>query len=334
MHMIDNCVAIFTKPQTIEFINQKLPYPQDKFICVKFEYCAICGGDYSTFLGRRTDYPYSLGHEFVGKVLSIGQDVTDFNVGDYVVSDLNYRCGKCLYCKNSQSHLCEKNSIANFSNRAFAMYGNIHAKYLYKIPKLSWLPRACLIEPLSCVIHACNSIKCKSGMSILICGGGGIGSLFCFYLSRVIRNVNIIVCEQNKNKLNLLKQSFDILEYDENSSVKFDWIIDCSNSISGLDFCLSVCSKGGNLCIMSHLYGLNTSFVYNTICEKEINPKFPLRNGNMENMRQAITYINNYWSDKDDDLIGIYRDMTEAFTNKNNSPFCKQVIDISHLFAI
>lgn len=332
--MIDNCVAIFTKPKTVEFIKQELPYPQDKYICVKFEYCAICGGDYSSFIGRRTDYPYSLGHEFIGRVFSVSKDVTEFDVGDYVVSDLNYRCGECVYCRNSQSHLCEKNSIASFSNRAFALYGNIHANYLYKIPNFSWLPRACLIEPLSCVIHACNSIKCKSEMNVLICGGGGIGSLFCFYLSRIIKEVNIVVCEPNKNKLNLLKQSFAISEYDENSPQKFDWIIDCSNSISGLEFCLNVCSKGGNLCVMSHLYGLNTSFVYNTICEKEINCKFPLRNGNSENMRLAVTYIDNYWKIKDDNLIGIYNDLTEAFNKKDSSPFCKQVVDVSRFLIL
>ena len=146
----NNIIAIFTAPQKIELISKPIPTISSEDILVEYLYCGICGGDYSVYCGNRQTYPISLGHEFVGRIITVGSKVHGFTPGQYVVSDFNYRCNECKYCSTQQSHLCINNDARLFSNRGFAKYASIHYSYLVPIDPPDYLPRACLIEPLSC----------------------------------------------------------------------------------------------------------------------------------------------------------------------------------------
>lgn len=325
-----NKVYYHTAPYKIETVNNVIAPPTRKYITVEYLYCGICGGDYSTYIGRRNDFPYSLGHEFVGRVINIGNDVSALHIGDYVISDFNYRCGNCINCISGKSHLCLQNDVQKFTNRAFAQYGNIHENYLYKIPQFKFLPKACLIEPLSCVIHACNLCKFNKNMNIVINGCGSIGMLFIFYLSKVLSLKNIYINEINEMREKNIIANFPVKTYKPNIIDKYDYIIECSNSTEGVKKSLDLCSAGGRICIMSHLYGVDTSFIYEKICKKELVPIFPLRNGNIDTIKLAIDYINNIWDDNAKELLGIYDDIYFAFNQKNTTNFNKQIVRISH----
>ncbi len=327
---MNNKVYYHTAPYKIETLNNTIALPTKEYVTVKYLYCGICGGDYSTYIGRRNNFPYSLGHEFIGRVINIGNDVSTLHIGDYVISDFNYRCGECSNCISGKSHLCLQNDIQKFTNRAFSQYGNIHKNYLYKIPLFSFLPKACLIEPLSCVIHACNLCKFNKNMDIVINGCGSIGMLFVFYLSKVLSFKNIYINEINKTREKNIIKYFHVKAYKPDIIDKYDYIIECSNSTDGMKKSLDLCSVGNNICIMSHLYGTNTSFVYENICKKELVPIFPLRNGNIDTIKLAINYIDNFWDDDAKDLLGIYDDIYLAFSQKNITGFNKQIVRIPH----
>ena len=109
---------------------------------------------------------------------------------------------------------------------------------------------------------------------------------------------------------------------------KYDLIIDCSNTKSGLMFSLNHAEQASTICIMSHLYGHNTSFVYEQLCKKELKGLFPLRNGETNNLLLAKNYIKEFWTNKDDDLIQIYQNIYEAFDKKEENSKCKQIIDV------
>lgn len=321
-----NIIALFTEPNKVELIKNSISATQDEYVYIEYLYCGICGGDYSVYCGYRQPYPVSLGHEFVAKVISVGKSVTNIHPGQYVISDFNYRCNECYYCKTNRSHLCAKNDIGLFSNRGFARYANVHSSYLVPISPPEYLPRACLIEPLSCVIHACNTVGIHHRMNILICGGGGIGMLFCFLLRSIYQEINITLVEKNPNKSKLLCDHFLIRSYEHDVNKKYDLIVDCSNSTKGLKFALDCAQKGNKICVMSHLYGLDTTFVYEEACKKELSCLFPLRNGNRNNLMVASEYIAQYWLSEYDDMLTIYDDIALAFREKEESPFCKQIV--------
>lgn len=326
--MIKNIVYNHTAPYEIKKVYTNLDEPTNEYVSVEFLYCGICGGDYSYYMGRRTDYPVSLGHELIGKIIMTGDDVRTLENGMYVVTDFNYRCGKCDYCASGRSHLCKKNNLSLFSNRGFAKYANIHYSYLYPVSFLEWLPRACLIEPLSCVLHALQKFEICPETPILLCGGGSIGMLMCFCLTRVMHCHHIYIVEKNIARLNNLITHFPVKKFDVYENAIFDLVIDCTNSIQGVTLALNLVKSGGNICIMSHLYGLNTSFIYESICKKELNASFPLRNGDFSNINTAIELVQKLWTIDDDCMIQVYNNIEHAFKEKDFSSCNKQVISL------
>ncbi len=324
--MINNIVYYHTAPGMIVKHCEKLSSPPPDYVTIKLLYCGICGGDYSSYLGRRKKYPISLGHELVGKIVSIGDNVQELFINDYVITDFNYRCNECKYCLENKTHLCIKNDIGLFSNRGFASYANIHKKYLYTINNLNNIKRACLIEPLSCVIHAINNFSIEKISPILICGVGSIGMLACFYLNRILKYSEIYIKETNPIRLQNIISHFSVNELTIDEQESFTSVIECTNSIQGLSSALDLVTKGGNICIMSHLYGLDTSLVYETICKKEIIPIFPLRNGNPNNIIEANKLIQKFWTEYDDEMIETFDDINIAFKNKDINDKNKQII--------
>lgn len=316
-----------TEPYTIQLKEDNLPEPHGNYVAVRYLYCGICGGDYSTYLGRRNQYPISLGHEFVAEIIKTGKNVSCLSVGEKVISDFNYRCGKCHYCQTGRSHLCTENSVQLFSNRAFAEYGLIHQNYLIPISGINNLPLACFIEPLSCVIHAMKSFNHSPESHIFINGVGSIGTMTAFYLCKVLHYKNVYVYDVNISRLQSVVQCFHTKEYilDE---VAPDIIVECTNQLDGVNHALQIALPGTTICIMSHLYGLNTSFIYEEICKKELNACFPLRNGDKTNLYQAMNFITKYWEDTFNILYGIFNNLNYIFQSKCDIPQNKQIFDI------
>lgn len=303
------------------------------YVRVKFLYCGICGGDYSCFLGRRTSYPYSLGHEFVAKVIDMGKNVNNLSKNDFVISDFNYRCGKCSYCLNEKEHLCIHNNVGFFTNRAFAEYADIHKNYLYNVNMIKKIISATLVEPLSCVIHAYDEIlRICNPKSILIVGLGNIGMLFAFYLKLVIKIEKVFVHDSIPEKERRIIALFNCTEMDIDNPPKCDFIVDATNTISGAHFCLDISAFSQQYCMMSHLYGLDTSFIYEMMCQKEIRPLFPLRNGNRNNILLAIQIIHKYWKASYNETIEIFpiSQIQQVFNKKHSLISNKQIISISH----
>ena len=74
---------------------------------VRVTFCGVCHSDLHA-LGAETGFPLVPGHEFVGEVVAVGEDVTAFSVGDAVaVGNIVDSCGECLMCVAGQENFCE-----------------------------------------------------------------------------------------------------------------------------------------------------------------------------------------------------------------------------------
>ena len=86
--------------------------------------------------GRKTiPVPMVVGHEYVGEVVGIGQEVKGFKIGDRVSGEGHITCGHCRNCRGGRTHLC-RNTIGVGVNRpgCFAEYLVIPAFNAFKIP--------------------------------------------------------------------------------------------------------------------------------------------------------------------------------------------------------
>jgi len=164
---------------------KEVPTPEIKEpdeVLLQVEAASICGTDMRILEippGHPATEGVILSHEYTGKVLRVGEAVTQFKKGDRVVVDPNITCGNCSYCKMGIPNMCENmTTLGIFIDGGFARYNIAPAKVLHKIsPDL--LPElAVFTEPLSCVVSATQRLKVHPGEVVVVLGAGPIGLLF------------------------------------------------------------------------------------------------------------------------------------------------------------
>lgn len=98
----------------------KIQEPTDAI--VKLTASAICGTDLHMVRGTMSGMKPGtiLGHEGVGIIESLGEDVRNFNVGDRVVVPSTIACGYCVYCRDGYYSQCD---IANPTHKGTAFFG-------------------------------------------------------------------------------------------------------------------------------------------------------------------------------------------------------------------
>ena len=75
---------------------------------VRIEATGVCGSDLHIYHGRVKIEPgFTIGHEYVGTVLAVGDDVHDVQVGDRVLGCFQTACGRCWFCRHGLFHKCD-----------------------------------------------------------------------------------------------------------------------------------------------------------------------------------------------------------------------------------
>ncbi|MCJ1340581.1 hypothetical protein MMC09_005877 [Bachmanniomyces sp. S44760] len=95
---------------------------EDRDVILKVTGSTVCGSDLHLLHGAVVEMQKGdiLGHEFCGKVESMGKDVKGLKEGDRVVASFQIACGECYYCKQKLSSQCERTNDNKIEN---AMYG-------------------------------------------------------------------------------------------------------------------------------------------------------------------------------------------------------------------
>lgn len=99
-------------------IDRRKPTPHD--VEIEIQYCGVCHSDLHTARNEwhSTVYPCVPGHEIVGKVVSVGNHVSKFKVGDIVgVGCMVDSCRECEYCKEGLEQYCEPGMTGTYNGR-------------------------------------------------------------------------------------------------------------------------------------------------------------------------------------------------------------------------
>ena len=166
-----------------------LQLPTD--VVVKVTASCVCGSDLWPYRGvRPTRKPSAIGHEFVGVVESVGEDVTGLAEGDFVIAPFVVSCGECPQCLNGVTVACD--FLAGWGGRDKAGYridgGQGQAvrvplaeSTLVKVPGVTE-PDAELtanLLTLSDVMatghHAALAAKVAPGRTVVVVGDGAVG---------------------------------------------------------------------------------------------------------------------------------------------------------------
>lgn len=119
--------AIFTNIETIECGT--IPFPQlesSTDAILKIIVCGICGSDLHPYHGREScAYGTAFGHECVGEIIQLGNDVSsNFHIGDLVSVPFSIACGQCFYCQQNLSARCTASQLLGWKdNEGHGLHG-------------------------------------------------------------------------------------------------------------------------------------------------------------------------------------------------------------------
>jgi acryloyl-coenzyme A reductase len=159
---------------------------------IRVEACGACWHDVLVRSGVRThgtEFPVILGHEVVGEIVEIGDEVTEFAVGDRVVTVQRERvCGACDECRSGRETRCARQRFLGDLglNGGYAELVAIAESSLVKVPDSITSPDVAIA---ACVVGTqLNALRdvahLQIGQSILITGAGGGVGLHAVQLAR------------------------------------------------------------------------------------------------------------------------------------------------------
>lgn len=175
--------------------------PGDDWVIVKTRYGGICGSDLggihlhsSPYYSVFTSFPFTFGHESVGRIAKVGSLVRDWQVGERVVVEPTLWCEPrgfdelCPHCAHGEVNLCEHLTDGDLAPGMMIGYCRdtggswsalfaAHQSQLYRVPDNVGDENALLVEPFCVGLHAVLQNFPADDETVLVIGSGAIGLL-------------------------------------------------------------------------------------------------------------------------------------------------------------
>lgn len=179
-------------------------------VMIKIRKTAICGTDvhiynWDEWSQKTIPVPMVVGHEYIGEIVEIGQEVKGFKIGDRVSGEGHITCGHCRNCRGGRTHLC-RNTIGVGVNRpgCFAGYLVIPAFNAFKIPDNIPDEIAAIFDPFGNAVHTALSFDLV-GEDVLVSGAGPIG-IMAAAVCRHVGARHVVITDVNDYRLELAKK--------------------------------------------------------------------------------------------------------------------------------
>ncbi|AYA62578.1 MULTISPECIES: L-threonine 3-dehydrogenase [unclassified Alteromonas] len=179
-------------------------------LLIKIRKTAICGTDmhiynWDEWSQKTIPVPMVVGHEYVGEVVGMGQEVAGFKIGDRVSGEGHITCGHCRNCRAGRRHLC-RNTEGVGVNRAgaFAEYLVIPAFNAFRIPDNISDDMASIFDPFGNAVHTALSFDLV-GEDVLITGAGPIG-IMAAAVAKHVGARHVVITDLNPYRLELAEK--------------------------------------------------------------------------------------------------------------------------------
>lgn len=261
-----------------------VPVPAPDQLLVRVKGCAICGTDvhiqYDEYLN---DPPVTLGHEFWGEVVAVGNAVSQFAVGDHVTAmSATSTCGHCQACRSGFPMRCEqRRSLGSRFNGAMAEYLVIAENICFRIPAGHEDDVSMAIcEPLSCGTHMVfEQSRIQAGDVVVVIGPGPLG-LGAIQQAKLFGSIVIAAgTPADTERLELAERlgADAVVSHPESlegivrtfSSCGADVVLECSGSAAALSNGIKICKRGGQISQLG-LFGKDIVTEIDQIITKEI----------------------------------------------------------------
>lgn len=173
--------------------------PNEQWVKIRVTYGGICGSDMnliylhdSPSISPFTSFPFTIGHEVVGKISEIGGEVTGLKIGDRVIVDPVLSCmvrgipTPCEACQRGDYSLCCHMTEGDLApglligackdtGGSWSSYLVAHRSQVIKLPDEINDLNGIMIEPFSCAVHSVMRNPPDNEDTVLVIGAGTIG---------------------------------------------------------------------------------------------------------------------------------------------------------------
>jgi L-iditol 2-dehydrogenase len=287
---------------------EEMPIPEIGYgeVLVRIRAVGICGSDvhfYTT--GRCSGFivkePLVLGHECSGEVVEVGDGVNNVKVGDRVVVEPGFPCGRCHYCRIGRYNLCPNVVFygAPPTHGAFREYSPAKASFVYKIGGHMSFEEAALIEPLAVGMQAVKRSGMESGSTAAVFGCGPVG-LLTLQAALTSGASPIIAIDPVEYRVELAEElgamytvnptRIDVVEYVDRltNGMGVDVVFEVSGNPKAFNDALRIIRRGGVL-VQVGMFEENVTFDPALIIDKEVDIRGVFRYANV--YEQAIKLV-------------------------------------------
>jgi threonine 3-dehydrogenase len=194
----------------LSLVERPEPTPGASEVKIQVLRTGICGTDlhidsWDAWAASAVNAPLIPGHEFSGRVVEIGEDVTTVPVGALVSGEGHIVCGLCRNCRAGRRHLCKNTSSVGVNrDGAFAEFVVIPESNVWQHPETIDPDLAAIFDPLGNAVHTALSFPLV-GEDVLITGAGPIGLM----AAKVARHVGarfVVISDVNEPRLELARR--------------------------------------------------------------------------------------------------------------------------------
>jgi threonine 3-dehydrogenase len=200
-------------------VERPLVGPED--VLIRIKKTAICGTDihiyeWNEWAQMTIPVPMTIGHEFVGEIVELGENVKSVKAVDIVSGEGHIVCGFCRNCQAGRRHLC-KNSKGVGVNRpgCFAEYLSVPVSNIWRTHPAIPEELYSIFDPLGNAVHTALSFD-LIGEDVLVTGAGPIGIMAAAVALKVGAR-HVVITDLNPYRLELarkmgIKNAFNIKE--------------------------------------------------------------------------------------------------------------------------
>jgi L-iditol 2-dehydrogenase len=274
---------VLDDPGQLRLAEKPVPQPGPAEVLVRVDAIAFCDGDLRIITrgppamiqgGLPFNRNFTPGHEYMGTVVKLGAGVDEFAIGDRVVVEVHFGCGRCERCRAGMYTCClnygmnygdhNKGHRANgfTTDGGFAEYALNNVNTLVHVPDNVGDEEATLIVTAGTAMYALDTLGgLIAGESLVVTGPGAIG-LMGVGVGKALGAQPVILTGTRDSRLNLGKQlgaDYLVNVKAENpveavkritSGKGVHYVLECSGNPNGLSDGMDMVMRGGRICLI------------------------------------------------------------------------------------
>jgi L-iditol 2-dehydrogenase len=271
------------------YTDVPVPVPTPDELLVQVKRVGVCHSDVEVFRQELGIYrsggaslPITVGHEWAGVVVQVGDRVQGFETGERVTGECGIGCGRCALCLEGLHNICpDRVEIGVFKrDGAYAEYLTVPATHAHHLYDLSYQLGA-LVEPCTVGLWIARRAGIHPGDRVAVIGSGTVG-LMAVQTARFFDADLVVAVGRSAFKLDLAKKmgADAVINLKEQSLAEaarsvtkgqgFNVVIEATGVAEGATLSLQTAMPRGRVVITGVFEKEMQTIDFNTIMPKEL----------------------------------------------------------------